>query len=826
MKQWPVLTRYDREHIAKVALPLGGIGTGTISLGGRGDLRDFEIVNRPAKGFTPDNAFFALWTQSPDGTTITRCLEGPVDLSLYEGGFGSSAANHGLPRFQNATFEAAYPLGQVLLSDPDVPVHVRLQAFNPLIPADADRSGLPLVVLRYLLENPTDAPLEVAVCGSLPNFIGNDGKVTLAKNNRNEWRSEDNLCGVFLTTDGVSKDAETWGNIALTAMTSPAWTVTHRLAWPRKSWGGGLLNFWDDFNDDGSLDPIDTGDPNAALAVRLTLAPHTTEAVTFLLTWNFPNRQAWFGGETAGNYYATQFTDAWDTALKCAPLLLDLENETVDFVGAVCLSNLPEVVKEAALYNVSTLRSQTTFRLPDGRLFGWEGCGDKEGCCHGTCTHVWNYEVTTPFLFGDLARTMRDVEFGFTTDSRGHMAFRAQLPLMDEKQRQHLAAADGQMGCLMKLYREWKLSGDDAFLKRLWPKAKQALAFCWIPNGWDADKDGVMEGCQHNTMDVEYYGPNPQMGAWYLGALRACEEMARAQQEIEFAEECRRLFETGKQWMDAHLFNGDYYEHRIVPPVSVENIADGLRHQEAGARDLTHPELQLGAGCLIDQLVGQYMAHVCGLGYLFDPGNVAKTLESLMRYNFKSTMRGHFNHLRTFALGDEAAMLMATYPKKRRPEQPFPYYNEVMTGFEHQAAAHMLYEGQIENGLTLISAIRDRYDGRKRSPFNEAECGHHYARAMAAWAHLLALTGFSYDGQAREITFACPTDTVTWFWSNGYAWGTVLLRPADNCLHIELAVGGGALTVQSLFIRGFGKHTDASTRTFGREDKWQVTLSA
>ena len=294
---------------------------------------------------------------------------------------------------------------------------------------------------------------------------------------------------------------------------------------------------------------------------------------------------------------------------------------------------------------------------------------------------------------------MREVEFAHETDTSGKMAFRANLPL--GRAAGGVAAADGQMGCLMKLHRDWRLSGDDALLRSLWPRAKKALEFCWIPGGWDADRDGVMEGCQHNTMDVEYYGPNPQMGGWYLGALRSCEEMAQYLGETEFAQTCRDLFERGSSWMDAHLFNGDYYEHHIVPPGSAEAIAPGLR-LDMGAHNFQDPELQLGAGCLVDQLVGQYMAHVCGLGYLLDAAHVQKTLQSVMQYNYQPNLWSHFNHMRTFALGEEAAVLMATYPKGRRPVRPFPYYNEVMTGYEYTAAAGMLYEGQTEAGLTII----------------------------------------------------------------------------------------------------------------------------
>ncbi len=171
------------------------------------------------------------------------------------------------------------------------------------------------------------------------------------------------------------------------------------------------------------------------------------------------------------------------------------------------------------------------------------------------------------------------------------------------------------------------------------------------------------------------------------------------------------------------------------------------------------------------------MAEVCGLGYLVEPERVRATLRAIMRHNFRENLYGHFNNLRTFALNDEAALVMASYPRGRRPRRPFPYCNEVMTGFEYTAAVHMLYEGQREAGLRVIEAIRARYDGERRSPFDEAECGHHYSRAMASWAAVLALTGFRYSGVERAIRFAPVAGPVRWFWSTGNAWGTVRQEP-------------------------------------------------
>ena len=241
--RWPVVTRYDADHLERIALPLGGIGTGTVSLGGRGDLRDWEVVNRPAKGFAPRWSFAALWTPS-----ASRALES-VLRPPYEGAMGAVNANHGLPRFRHGEFLAAYPFGQVLLSDPAVPVQVRLEAFNPLVPADPERSGLPVAVLRYVLINPTDQPQPAAVCLSLENFVGRDGSAGESRGGRNVYREADGLRGLFCDSTGVDRDAEQWGSLAL--VTPSSGEVTSRTAWAQLSWGDTLLDFLDDWSDDG-----------------------------------------------------------------------------------------------------------------------------------------------------------------------------------------------------------------------------------------------------------------------------------------------------------------------------------------------------------------------------------------------------------------------------------------------------------------------------------------------------------------------------------------------------------------------------------------------
>jgi hypothetical protein len=196
------------------------------------------------------------------------------------------------------------------------------------------------------------------------------------------------------------------------------------------------------------------------------------------------------------------------------------------------------------------------------------------------------------------------------------------------------------------------------------------------------------------------------------------------------------------------------------------------------------------------------MAHVCDLGYLTNPKHVSATLESIMKYNYKSSLADHFNCLRTFALGNEAALLMASYPRGR-PANPFPYFTEVMTGFEYTAAIGMLYEGQMENGLQCIGSIRNRYDGMKRNPFDEAECGHHYGRAMISWAELLALTGFHYSAVDQQLTIAPKNGSC--FWSNGYAYGSIHQKTQGTKRLVTISSLRGDMSFKSLRLTGFGE---------------------
>ena len=312
---WPVLKHYEGHFIDKIAMPIGGIGTGDISKGGNGQWKDVEIMNKPGMGFygsiTPKQApCFMIYTKDPSGRTITKALTGPIPESQYTGDQGSMAPNHGFPRFSSATFDAGYPFAVVNLEDDHMPVSVKVKTFNPFVPDDATASGIPIAVMRYEITNKTNQPLTIAVAGSLDNFIGMDGSKWTVDNwdkslvliggnhNRNSFRRSagvTGLAGIYMDSDSVDHDSNAWGTIALTTSDAAKdQKISYRTEFDPKGWSTNLTDMWDDFSDDGMFRDtsfaIKVNTPRAALSVKLTLAPHETRTIPFYLTWDFPNR--------------------------------------------------------------------------------------------------------------------------------------------------------------------------------------------------------------------------------------------------------------------------------------------------------------------------------------------------------------------------------------------------------------------------------------------------------------------------------------------------------------------------------------------------------
>jgi uncharacterized protein (DUF608 family) len=805
---------FTGRRLTAIAFPLGGVCAGCVSLGGRGQLRDWEIFNRPDKGNAPSYAFPAIWAQAGNRQPVARVLESRIQPP-FEGSSGLGARNApGLTRLASAIFTGEFPLARVDFSDSTLPVKITLEAFSPFIPHEPDESGLPVAILRYRVANPGTASAKVSIAWSIENPTGR----TQAKDTRvNEYKTSERLAGILMTSPELPGDDALKGSFLLSVLDSAGARVTYLRGWERSRWWNSPMFFWDDFSADGELGP-ESRDPGpvGALSLGRTIAPGAHADYTFLLAWHFPNRTPRRCGWSAargdedtliGNHYTTRFPDAWAAAEYAAEHLEALEKKTRRFAAAMRESTIPAAIKDAASANLSTLVTPVCFRTADGEFHGFEGANDHAGCCHGSCAHVWNYETATAHIFPSFARSLRGSAFGYQLDNAGGIRFRERLPHHGDSFG--WAAADGQMGQIMHAYLDWLLSGDTAWLREMWPRIKKAIEFAWVPGGWDAGKDGVLTGVQHNTYDVEFYGPNPQCGIFYLGALRAGEEMARAVGDTASAAEYRAVFERGSKWIDANLFNGEFYIQKIRG-VAKDKIAPNLL-SDSGSANTETPEYQVGGGCLLDQLIGQYLAEVAGLGPLVSAANIRKTLESIWRYNYKRTLVGHDCVERTYVLNDEPALMVCDYGKAERPHVPFPYYAESWTGLEYLAAAHLLFAGMTREGVEAVRNVRARYDGERRNPWNEPECGHHYARAMSSWSTLLAASGFRYHGGEQSVAIrAAPGFRC--FWSTATAWGTFRVTAGGAILRVD----HGTLAVRSATVNG-KKSTPNATIAEGRE---------
>lgn len=786
------------------AFPLGGIGTGNVSIGARGDLRDWEIQNRSSKGTCYPHTFFALRLSGGSlPEPVARVLEGPVPPPHAEShGYQPSSAA-GLPRFESATLWGEYPVGRWDLRDDRLPVRAELEAFTPLVPLDAEASGIPCAVLEYRIHNLSDEEIDATVAGSVTNPVGGlqfdpfgflDPTETGTPTNRAVQGT--GIAGVVLEAYGIPEDNTRFGQVMLSTVGAESPLLVSQ--WGRGPWFDATRSFWGALLADDGWDDLDEPEegerrpPTGTVGMRHKIEPGGSARFKFLLTWYFPNRtRGWCepgqselpdspGASTVRNHYATRFTSALDVAESVVAQLDSLEASTRDFVSAFRKSTLPPEFVDAITANIVPVRTNTCYWLEDGNFYGWEGCFDDGGCCAGTCTHVWSYTYTVAALFPSLERNMRTTEFEVETEPDGYQYFRVYQPfgetfLWQWGDQKPEPSVDGQMGSVVRVWREWLWGGDEQWLRSLWPAVRNSLDYAG--RHWDEDGDGLLDGKQHVTYDIEFYGPNPLGGIYYLAGLRAGEELARVVGDEESAQRFAETFRAGSAKLDSELFNGRYY-------VQKNDDIDANRYQH-------------GMGCLSDQLLGQLHASLLGLGDLLPRENVRSAARAIFENNFREQLGEVTNSQRVYALNDEPGLLMCTWPDGGEPVFPFVYSDEVWTGVEYHVAASLVLQGDLAQARQVVRAARGRHNGVRRNPWDEVECGHHYARPMSSWALLLASTGLECDVSSGRLTFSpklelsIEPDAFRAPWVAGTSWGTLDLRREGDSWIARLQLLGG-----------------------------------
>lgn len=494
-----------------------------------------------------------------------------------------------------------------------------------------------------------------------------------------------------------------------------------------------------------------------------------SSVITFAVTWNFPN----LSEPGKGRYYASKFIDALDVAGYLAKNIDKLYSHTGLWRDTWYDSTLPYWFLDRTFTNASTLATSTAFRFFDGKFWGWEGVG----CCQGTCTHVWHYEQTMGRIFPELDIVLRE-----KTDFNPEDSYKGD-GVIEYRGKGTGAAIDGQAGIILRSLRDHQMSSDDAFLKRNWTKIKNAMEWMMAQDGTG---DGILKKNQHNTLDAEWFGDVAWLSGLYLAALRAGEEMAVEMADTGFAEKCRRILEAGRKNFVNKMWNGEYFIQ----------VGDPAKANMVGSYD----------GCEIDQVLGQSWAWQVGLGEVLPREQTRQALKSLWKYNFTPDVgpyREAYKPGRWYAMAGEAGTLMCSWPKgeAKRVKTNFDFYfNECMNGFEHQLSGHMIWENMLLEGFAIERAIHDRYHAIRRNPWNEVECGDHYARSMASYGVFLAACGFEYHGPKGHIGFAprlTPENFKTPF-TSAEGWGTFEQKAQGSELQAQVKMKYGRLKLNSL----------------------------
>ena len=500
-------------------------------------------------------------------------------------------------------------------------------------------------------------------------------------------------------------------------------------------------------------------------------------------------------------WYATQFSSVQEVAELWRKEYAGLKTRSMLFAKTFYDSSLPPDVVESVAANLTIMKSPTVKRQHDGRLWAWEGCGDGGGCCDGSCTHVWNYAQAFCHLFPSLERTFRQTEYyESSADGTGRQAFRSLLPHAPGGSAYD--AADGQLGGIMQVYREWRIFGNDAWLKIYWPRVTRSLDY--MIEKYDPRHTGLLEEDHHNTYDINYYGPDGHCGSFYLGGLAAAIEMGTyLGEDVTFYKE---LLEKGKKRIIADLFNGEYFIQIVQKEGLTHNFGRiNPKDQSAGYIKIAElvneqgPKYQYGTGCLSDGILGFWMAKCCGLEMDLVPRELEEShLLAIHKYNLREDLSGHANPQRpSYALGNDGGLLLCSWPRGEKPMLPFVYSDEVWTGIEYQVAAHLMMLGHEKEGLDIVRLIRKRHDGSRRNPFNEYECGHWYARAMSSYAMLQGMTGVRYDAVTKTLIVETRVPEFRSFLATATGYGTVVYKDGKA----ELIVAAGEIPVEKIEIR-------------------------
>ena len=801
---------YEGEKLEAISFIVGGIGAGGIQFNGKAEPAIWQIACNFNEEKVADS-FLAIRAQAEGGDPVVRALQTEA--------VGPFAA---MPSLK---FEGEYPLGKYRFDEPALPVEIELEVFNPFIPMDLKNSAIPCAIYTVTVTNTSSTPVKVDLLAAQKNALGyherkGKGKRQQKTNfgkNQNKIVSSGPATMLHMTREGDAKSDMVLMTLAEGSSASASWDSTKTL--------------YSDFSKQGEMtgpetSPVSTDGQtvNGALSAPLELAAGETKSVTFALAWYFQQGQhgnkgkakVVMEGEGKGrvvgwSHGGQNYTNWWPSAMGVAEYLqenlADLTARTHRFHDTLYASNLPVWLLDRMSSQLAVLRSQTVWWSADGYFGAWEGCNQAKGCCEGNCTHVWHYAQAHARLLPELGRKMREQDYA------------TQLPngLTPYRHTRKDDAADGHFGTILNTYREHLCATDNQWLKSQWPKVKKTID--WGIGHYDPKRDGYLQTKQHNTLDGAMTGCSSWIGSLYLSSLEASARMAEVMGDTDAAADYRQIRQSGKKLQNERLFNGEYF----IQKVGAQRMQDYLD------------------GCHIDQLLGEWWGDQVGIDRNFPADRSKTALASLLKYNFLTDFQGQSLKPRQYCESTDGGMKMITWPKNPQPIPGMKYGDEVMTGFEYGAAATMMQNGMLPEGLMVVKVISDRYDGRLRTegvsdfdngpwgysgnPFGDDECGKFYGRSLSVWSILLALQGFIYDGPAGIIGFRPRMNAANHasFFSGAEGYGLFKQVVDAGKLTASIEVSDGTLQLNEVVLAA-GDQEPESARVTIAGDRVEVQI--
>lgn len=765
---------YRGEELTTIGMPCGGLMAGQLYVRGDGTLANWWIANNAYNTGYGVEGLLNFDTPLGPWKVCYQTFEpaGYIDQGFritVDDGRKQKTKELSKKDLDDIAFIGEYPIAFIDYAsrkDP-LPVSVRSTVYSPFIPLNAKESATPATVLSYEVTNTSDETLRVELTGWMQNLVCVDLKGQASGTLRNQVVSSSSMKSVYMDMDArrstIAPDHAYRGNLALSVL-DPEAEATADLA-----------------NGDQSYAEASLGETlNGALTSRLTLKKGESKQITYILSWYFPNRPLSYKGSewnkplppntpAIGNMYANWYDSSLDVARRLAENLPRLEKETFAFHDAYYRqTTLPYWLVQRILMPVSTLATETCQWWANDKFWAWEGVGS----CEGTCTHVWGYAQAMAALFPELERNLREkTDYSVSLRPDGAILSR---------NGEHGVLIDGHASVILRMYREHLMSKNNYFLSRNWEKIKRSIRYLIEEDG---NEDGLIVKEQPNTYDIAFHGPNTYVGGLYLAALRAGEKMAVLMNDTAAASTYKKIYETGSNSSMDRLWNDAY----------------GYFVQEVNEKE--YPVHQYGKGCLSDQLFGQTWADLLRLGNLYPEEAVDRALASIWKYNWTPDV-GPQNRLhlpeRYYAHAGEPGLLVCTWPFSPHPgEAGVRYRDEVWTGIEYQVATDMIFRGKVEEGLAMVKAIHSRYDGTKHNPWNEVECGDHYARAMASYGVLTAIQDYGYDGPQGVMGFSpkIGADHFKGFFTSAEGWGNISQTRAAGRQENTVEVKYGRLTL-------------------------------